>query len=144
MIAWSVAGGGRVPHDLAALWGGLAVGLAAMGSTLVPNVHQVAIAAIHFAILGPLLMTAAVAILPRPTPLPLRLAYEALLVGMVASIAAMAVWPGLALAQAAAGFGSGLVGVILPVVALGLRGLHPVAPDQPGAPSGRGASSHGV
>lgn len=59
LLGWSVARSGELDGVLRALWLGLALGFAFRGLSLLPDHAQIAIAGLHYALLGPALLTLA-------------------------------------------------------------------------------------
>jgi hypothetical protein len=114
-------------------WAAFALGLVGAGLSGAPLPHPLAIAGIHFLVLGPLLLTLVAARGWSAPGAPLRLAYEGTVVAMCGAIA----WPHSAAATAAAALGTAVVLAILVGVAVRVR------PPARSAPDGRAASEWG-
>lgn len=106
-LQWGLAHQKHLPLDLRFLWLGWSFGGMALGLSLLSNTHNIAIAGLHFTILGPLLSSAWWILAPRTMTKYLRGAYHGFVFLMVTAIAAPsfhphAFWPTL---SAAAGTG---------------------------------------
>ncbi len=95
------------PLEIRLLWVGLGVALLALGTRLLPEHHAVAIAGVHFAVLGPLLLA-----LGRPLfgalPRPARLTYIGLLLAFTAAVGVQAWWMTTPITRLAAALGLAL------------------------------------
>lgn len=108
--------------DLRASWGLLGLGLLLLASGLLPNSHAVAIAGLHFAILGPVLLSLGRPLCPRG-PRAWCWLYEALVLLLSLGVLGPQLLPGPPWPLLAAGAGIG-VGLLwsLAILGRGLRG----------------------
>jgi len=111
----------RAPLDVRLLWVGLGGALLLLGTRLLPANHAVSIAGLHYAILGPVLLTLTRPLVPR-IPAVVRLAYVGILGGFTLAVLGQAWWlsPGLATVTAWLGTATALGWAI----ALGTRALR--------------------
>ncbi len=105
LLGWSATG--ALPHHLRASWGAVALGLAAVGVGLLPNTRPVALAAIHFLVLGPVLGSLAPSILRVAPPIWAWWTNHVLAAGMALALVLQAFGAGAWTATAAALAGAG-------------------------------------
>lgn len=112
LLGLSVARGGRLESVERALWIGLALGFVGRGLGLLPAHPQIAIAGLHYALLGPVMVTLGLpAFRVRPPAVALG-AHALALLGLTLAVGLQA-WPSaLPLPRVAAWSGSALAGLL--------------------------------
>ena len=83
---WSLSRPNATPMDLQFWWAGWALGAVLLGMKLLPNTHVVAIAGLHYALLGPFVLSALSLWSPAPLPRLWRALYTLSLLAMCVGI----------------------------------------------------------